>query len=1607
MAEEVKTRGAAMGEERSVEVAVEGLLAVSDAARKSKLDVSLLPDPSKSLEKISKLVETSAGSLAPSQLVNLIRRLSSKEICLLLNLVARAHKIPKTRQDPVQAELKKMLPSLLGVLLERKEARQEQEQQLDKFDISALANALGILFPTFARVVEGGEDDVVTAATLLNGLSRVGWKELSEEGEFRSSLLLLHSSLLRPPPSALQPRHIAMSLHAMWKMQTPPPPAVLEQFLAAWRVNAEQEEGRKGEEDGRGGREERRTGMSSQDVGLVTFSLMSLGLSRHELMVEALASSRLLPPRAWDGQAIANTLASFSFALEHLAPSPSSPSSPDLLAVLLAGLGEVLQGEKLKGCELGSLVSSLSSCGLSVRSHPLLFLSLGEKICKLNKQGKGSDPQLLSARDASTALLSLARSSSSGAPAVMEQQQHLLLSSATQNVLIRSKEMIRGNGKEMEEATRELLDVYAFVSFLSLSDGQVAQVADEVATRIEEAASFSSSSLWRPRVAASMLQSMSRRRGEAAGRARERVLQGLQEQEEWSGEELGMVANLMREQGGAEDLTVLVASRTSQLLAREGEVELEDLAAIASYVSSREGGGRGREEERRRCLEGIAEELVARGVTRMSLSSLTQLLLGLTRSRQLPPSLKQLLFASIRKNSLRSFSSSHIINILTALSLEQQQQELEEEQEEQEVAGELLLSPSQRGMLDFIVTVMLNMRMEEEPLPSLALVASSLAKLTYAHANFEIFRRMVLTGRQARILQEREEEDASQLAAQGHRSLAVFASSLVKFPSPLNATTQQVLLRLMDAAELVDDASWSHQDAQSLAQIVRKGPVLLPPDRLQSYIERINEKLAGDLQRNFKLHSQHVRGATNIARLLPFLQQLEQASRMGELLVKNEMRGMTVRGGGGGGKRRRKDEEEEELTGASGVGRGDVLLYFHQLSASPSAPLLLNLWAPHLIEQLQTPGEDEATGGGARDLTALVRLLSVINGREEVEGTAAAAAAPPPPPPALLQLLYRRIQQEVSRSDGHHRLQDLVLLLRMSAGSELGEAVASRLSSLLCSRRVCSRQLTPPLLLSLLSTLRGQPAAAELLSASCLSFSSVPAHCWASANVVLGLLEQLKELREVGDPKRAATRVLSEAICSLPDEALSPRLAVRILFRLGRGREPLEDPEAAAVTRLLFFLTRSSLSSCSYRDLSCLARVLAMRKAEESPLWQAVAEQVVVLEEEEELPLGDAASLAVNFARMTKLEEYAGMKEALRTRLRKELRGGGGGGGGASQMRMLVNLLSSFSGELSAEEWEAAVGRMKEEDVAALPLPVQCSLLLLLSKAKIFDRDLMRTLANEMARRAEEGSLPLPLAVVVLKSIAASDMVWIDAAGTEDVFLAVSRLLQQRPLKQLSLQQLAIVANSFARVKVFDEPLFLLLSRAIRKRRVNPSLFRVQIIAVLLFAFSRVQVEDPQLLDFLSEVLLQLPPEQFTPQSLSVIISVYAGAHRRRSMSSLVQHKPSPAPLPPASGILAFLASVAIQMKPQTFEPRHIRAIVEAYHRAGVRAEGLWEVMSKAWQIRWGTGFKSEQEMIDFLTSLDEETRKPKTSNAQSSSSPGAQGDTFGALKRWIIGGGK
>jgi hypothetical protein len=80
-----------------------------------------------------------------------------------------------------------------------------------------------------------------------------------------------------------------------------------------------------------------------------------------------------------------------------------------------------------------------------------------------------------------------------------------------------------------------------------------------------------------------------------------------------------------------------------------------------------------------------------------------------------------------------------------------------------------------------------------------------------------------------------------------------------------------------------------------------------------------------------------------------------------------------------------------------------------------------------------------------------------------------------------------------------------------------------------------------------------------------------------------------------------------------------------------------------------------------------------------------------------------------------------------------------------------------------------------------------------------------------------------------------------------------------------------------------------------------------------------------------------------------------------------------PGQLPLATGILAYLALVAASKDASSLEPRHVRAIVLAYDRAGVRGEGLFEVMSRAWEARWGVGFKTQKEMVNFFMSLDDQ----------------------------------
>ena len=60
---------------------------------------------------------------------------------------------------------------------------------------------------------------------------------------------------------------------------------------------------------------------------------------------------------------------------------------------------------------------------------------------------------------------------------------------------------------------------------------------------------------------------------------------------------------------------------------------------------------------------------------------------------------------------------------------------------------------------------------------------------------------------------------------------------------------------------------------------------------------------------------------------------------------------------------------------------------------------------------------------------------------------------------------------------------------------------------------------------------------------------------------------------------------------------------------------------------------------------------------------------------------------------------------------------------------------------------------------------------------------------------------------------------------------------------RVQVQHVAIIASAFAKAKIFDEGIFAHLSRAVRWRGRATSEFTVQAVSVLLFAFSRIQVD--------------------------------------------------------------------------------------------------------------------------------------------------------------------
>lgn len=306
--------------------------------------------------------------------------------------------------------------------------------------------------------------------------------------------------------------------------------------------------------------------------------------------------------------------------------------------------------------------------------------------------------------------------------------------------------------------------------------------------------------------------------------------------------------------------------------------------------------------------------------------------------------------------------------------------------------------------------------------------------------------------------------------------------------------------------------------------------------------------------------------------------------------------------------------------------------------------------------------------------------------------------------------------------------------------------------------------------------------------------------------------------------------------------------------------------------------------------------------------------------------------------------------------------------------------------------------RLRMEEVS---VPALCALLSAFSRAPCFDGELVESLANAACDRTLRGEASISHIASVLSSLANSNIVWVDAAKTEDLFSGcLSPALTAFAPSSFSVQQVAVIASAFAKAKIFDEPLFAHLSRAVQWRGRNKGEFSVQVVGVLLFAFSRIQVDDAKLLDFLAGVIVEMPAAEYTPQALSVVISVYAGAHRRRSLTSLRDANQDPSELPLATGILGHLAAIALQIPPKNYEARHVRAIVQAYYRAGVRGEGLFEGMSAAWEARWGSGFQSEKEMLAFLLSLDQEDGASEDEKKGGGDRPGVTQ----ALARWFTG---
>jgi len=131
-----------------------------------------------------------------------------------------------------------------------------------------------------------------------------------------------------------------------------------------------------------------------------------------------------------------------------------------------------------------------------------------------------------------------------------------------------------------------------------------------------------------------------------------------------------------------------------------------------------------------------------------------------------------------------------------------------------------------------------------------------------------------------------------------------------------------------------------------------------------------------------------------------------------------------------------------------------------------------------------------------------------------------------------------------------------------------------------------------------------------------------------------------------------------------------------------------------------------------------------------------------------------------------------------------------------------------------------------------------------------------------------------------------------------------------------------VIATAIAKAKIFDSALFSHLSRSAQWRGRASSQYTVQSVAVLLFAFSRVQVDDPLLLDFLERVISEMSPADFTPQVQQKSPASAKKALEKSTRNKRVISETSPADLTPQVPHLALAKPVTQRLTTYTLRPR-------------------------------------------------------------------------------------